>query len=139
MSGHILCHHTQHPIVSEVFDFLHALFAQGLGYSAIKSHGSALSSILQVPGVERIGEHDLVSWFMKGVFNLRPPQPRYSKIWDINKVLLYLRCLGRNEDLTLRQVTLKTAMLLSILAGTRLHTLHKLETSKMDISDVGER
>ena len=39
MSGHILCHHTQHPIVSEVFDFLHALFAQGLGYSAIKSHG----------------------------------------------------------------------------------------------------
>ena len=28
-------------------------------------------------------------------------------------------------------------MLLSILAGRRLHTLHKLETSKMDISDVG--
>ena len=74
---------------------------------------------------------------MKGVFNLRPPQPRYSKMWDINKVLLYLKELGRNEDLTLRQIALKTAMLLSILVGRRLHTLHKLETSKMNISDVG--
>ena len=90
-----------------------------------------------MPGVERIGEHSLVSRFMKGVFNLRPPQPRYSKMWDIGKVLLYLKGLGRNEDLTLQQLTLKITMPLSILAGRRLHTLHKLETSKMDISDVG--
>ena len=130
-------YYPQHPTVSEVLDFLHALFSQGLGYSDINSHCSALSSILQVPGVERIGEHDLVSHFMKGVFNLRPPQPRYSKMWDINKVLLYLKGLGRNEDLTLQQLTLKTAMLLSILAGRRLHTLHKLQTSNTDISDVG--
>ena len=52
-------------------------------------------------------------------------------------MLLYLKELGRNEDLTLRQLALKTAMLLSILVGRRLHTLHKLETSKMNISDVG--
>ena len=90
-----------------------------------------------MPGVERIGEHSLVSRFMKGVFNLRPPQPRYSKMWDIGKVLLYLKGLGRNEDLTLQQLTLKITMPLSILAGRRLHTLHKLETSKMDIFDVG--
>ena len=57
-------------------------------------------------------------------------------MWDINQVLLYLKGLGRNEDLTLRQLTLKTAMLLSILAGRRLHTLYNLETSKMDIFDV---
>ena len=93
---------------------MRALFAQGLGYSAINSHHSALSSILQLPGLERIGEHNLVSWFMKGVFNLKPPQPHYSKMWDIKKVLLYFKGLGRNEDLTLQQ--LKTAMLLSILA-----------------------
>ena len=130
-------YYPQHPTVSEALDFLDALFAQGLGYSDINSHRSALSSILQVPGVERIGEHNLVSQFMKGVFNLRPPQPLYSKMWDINKVLLYLKGLGRNEDLTLQQLTLKTAMLLSIFAGRRLHTLHKLQTSNTDISDVG--
>ena len=77
----------------------YACFVQTrLGYSAINSHRSDLSSILQVPGVERIGEHILVFRFMKGVFNLRTPQPRYSKMWDINKVLIYLKGLGRNED-----------------------------------------
>ena len=70
-----------------------------------------------MPGVERIGEHILVSRFMNGVFNLRPPQPRYSKMWDINKVLIFLKGLGGNEDPTLRQLTLKIAMLLPILAG----------------------
>ena len=38
-------YHTQHPTVSEVLDFLHALFANGLGYSAINSHRGALSSL----------------------------------------------------------------------------------------------
>ena len=130
-------HHTQHPTVSEILDFLPALFAQGLGYRATNSYRSALSSILQVPGVEQIGERNFIYRFMKGVFNLRPPQLRYSKMWNINKVLLYLKGLGRNEDLTLWQLTLKTTMLLSILAGRRIHTLHKLQISKMDISDVG--
>ena len=68
----------------------------------INSHRSALSSILQVPGVERIGEDNLAFWFMKGVFNLQPPELRYSKMWDVNKVLLYLKRLGRNADRTLR-------------------------------------
>ena len=54
-------------------------------------------------------------------------------------MLIYLKGLGRNEDLTLWQLTLKTAMLLSILAEGRLYTFHKLETSKMDTSDIGEK
>ena len=56
-----------------------------------------------MPEVERIGEHILVSRFMNGVFNLWPPQPRYSKMWDFNKVLIFLKELGGNEDPTLRQ------------------------------------
>ena len=75
--------HPQHPTASEVLDFLHALFMQVLGYSAINSYSSALNSILQVSGIERIGEHILVPWLMKSVFNLRSPQPRYSKMCDV--------------------------------------------------------
>ena len=60
-------------------------------------------------------------------------------MWDINKVLIFLKGLGRNEDLTLRQLTLKTAMPLSVLAGRRLHTLQQLESSKIDILKLGER
>ena len=112
---------------------------QVLGYSAIISYSSALSSILQVSGIEQIGEHILVTWLMKSVFNLRSPQPRYSKMWDVIKVQLYLKRFGWNEDLTLCQSTLNTAILLPILAVRRLHISHQLETLKMDISDIVER
>ena len=56
--------HPQHATVSAVLSFLHALFTQEHGCSAaINNNLSASNSILQVPGVERIGEH---------IFNLQP-------------------------------------------------------------------
>lgn len=132
-------YHPQHPSVSEVLEFLRSLYDKGLGYSAINSHRSALSSILQVPGIDKIGEHVLVCRFMKGIYNLRPPQTRYTKMWDMNKVLGYLKNLGQNKDLTIKQISLKTAMLLAILAGRRLHTLHQLDKTHMDICDVSRK
>ena len=72
--------HPQHATVSAVLGFLHALFTQGHGCSAINSNLSASNSILQVPGVERIGEH---------IVNLQPQQPRYSKMRDMKKVARY--------------------------------------------------
>ena len=68
----------------------------------------------------QLGEHLLVSRFMKGFFHLRPPQPRYIKTWDIDKVLSYLKSLGPNDSLRLTQLTLKTAALLTILGGLKL-------------------
>ena len=74
--------HPQHATVSVVLGFLHALFTQGHRCSAVNSNLSASNSILQVPGVERIGEH---------IFNLQAQEPRYSKMCDINKVVIYLK------------------------------------------------
>ena len=71
---------------------------------------------------------------MKGIFHLRPPQPRYTKTWDVNKVLSYLKSLGPNDSLSLKQLTLKTAALLTILAGQRIHTLHMLSVIHIDQS-----
>ena len=49
------------------------------------------------PGVPQLGENWLVSRFMKGIFHLRPPQPKYTKTWDVSKVLSYLKSLGPND------------------------------------------
>ena len=62
------------PTVSQVLDFLHTLYELGLSYSAIGTHRSAISAIEKIPGVPQLGEHWLVSRFMKGNFHLRPPQ-----------------------------------------------------------------
>ena len=120
--------------VSQVLDFLHTLYELGLSHSAIGTHRSAISAIVEIPGVPQLGEHWLVSRFMKGIFHLRPPQPRYTKTWDVNKVLSYLKSLGPNDSLMLKQLTLKTAALLTILGGRRIHTLHMLSVIHMDQS-----
>ena len=85
-----------------------------------------ISGIVEMPGVPQLGEHWLVQRFMKGIFHLRPPQPRYNKTWDVSKVLFYLESSGLNGSLSLKQLTLETAALLTILAGRRSHKLHML-------------
>ena len=105
------------PTVSQIIDFLYTLYELGLRCSAIGTHRSAISAIVEIPGVLQLGEHLLVSRFMKGIFHLRPAQPRYTKTWDVNKVLSYLKSLGPNHSLSLKQLPLKTATLLTILAG----------------------
>ena len=75
-----------------------------------------------------------MSRFMKGIFQLRPPQPRYTKTLDVNKVLSWLKSLGRNDSLSLKQLALKTAALLTILAGRRINTLYMLSVIRMDQS-----
>ena len=73
----------KHPI-----EFLVSLYKTGLGYSAIKSAGSALSTILCRDGY-KFGEHPLVCRYMKSVFELKPALPQYSEIWDVKLVLDY--------------------------------------------------
>jgi len=51
----------------------------------------------------------------------------------VNILLKYLKALGSKEKITFKQLTLKTASLLAILAGRRLHTLHMLDTRTLDI------
>ena len=87
-----------------------------------------------MPGVPQLGEHGLVSRFMKGIFHLKPLQPRYPKTWDVNKASSYLKSLGFNVSLSLKQLILKTSVLLTILAGRQIHTLHMLSVIHMDQS-----
>ena len=38
----------------------------------------------------------------KGMFHSRPPLPRYSRTWDIQKVIDYIKSLSNNESLSLQ-------------------------------------
>ena len=112
-------------------DFLATLFTSGLGYSAIDSARSALSSVLILPNNITFGTHPLVARFLKGVFELKPSLPRYSSIWDVSVVLQHLRSLGPPTQLDLKSLTKKTTMLFCLLTGQRCQTLTKLDTALM--------
>ena len=117
--------------VENGIDFLATLFTSGLGYSAINTARSALSSVLILPNNITFGAHPLVARFLKGVFELKPSLPRYSSIWDVSIVLQHLRSLGPPTQLDLKSLTMKTTMLLCLLTGQRCQTLTKLDTALM--------
>ena len=61
-----------------------------------------------------IGSHPIVSRFMKGIFQLRMPTPKYLVTWDVSVVLGYFKTLSPKNSLSLRQSTLKLAMLMAL-------------------------
>ena len=101
------------PPISDALEFLMGLYAQGLGYSTLKTARSALSSILRISDCQNFGSHPLVVRFMKGVFETRKPKPKYDDIWDASKVLNYLTTLYPVKELPLKDLTLKVLVVTS--------------------------
>ena len=120
--------------IEEGVNFLAELYHEGLGYSALNTARSALSTVFNFPNNQTFGTHPLVTRFMKGVFETRPSMPRYSETWDVNIVLDYLSGLGQPDEQDLTMLTYKTVMLLALLTGQRRQTLHALDITTMDLT-----
>ena len=61
-----------------------------------------------------VGQHPPVSQLIKGAFHEQPPQTRYSKTWDVAKVIHYTQSLGSNTNLSMNDITFKTLMLMTL-------------------------
>ena len=113
--------------VQPFLDFITSLFEEGLEYRTINLIRSAVSSThRRIEGIP-IGQHPLVKQLFKGVYNSRPPQPRYSSTWDVNVVLDYITKLGENKDLPLKQLSFKLLMLMCLVSANRISELHALD------------
>ena len=113
--------------IADVANFLSYLFSQGYQYQSLNCYRSAISSVHDpVDGVS-VGSHPTITRLMKGAFNTRPPLPRYSAFWDVGTVITYLKALGENGNLSLRQLTLKTTMLLALTRPSRSADLSSLD------------
>ena len=77
------------PGLDQAIEFLTFLFESGLGYSALNTAGSALSTILPLFNGIKFGEHPLVCRFLKGVYEQRPALPRYKATWNVQTVQLF--------------------------------------------------
>ena len=74
-----------------------------------------------------MGQHPLVSRFLKGVFNCRPLAPRYTTTWDIDVVLSYIKSLPDNEHLSFQLLKCKVVMLMVLINGDRCSDLAALD------------
>ena len=83
----------------------------------------------------KIEQHMAVTGIMSAFFNARPPLPRYQLTWDVDLVLQYIVSLGANKNLALKQLTLKTTMLLALACAGRSSDLRALDVRYMKWED----
>ena len=71
MIGHTLS-------IGDILKFLTELRDSGLGYSAVTTAKSAISSFLSIANPNHVssGSHVLIKRFMKGIFEIKPSLPR---------------------------------------------------------------
>ena len=125
--------------VSEVLEFLLEQFESGKQYRTINVIQSAISMTHEEVDGTRVGQHHLVSRFLRGVFNCRPPALKYSFMWDVDIVLSYLKDLPNNESLSFQMLTHKLAMLLALSNADRASDLAALDLRYRFSQDSGEK
>ena len=101
--------------LAEVLEFLSHLFrGRSLAYRTINCYRSAISSFRAPINGSNVGKHLLVSRFLKGVFNFRPPLLKYTFFWDVKTVLDHLSSWNSPKMLDLKQLSVKSVTLLAI-------------------------
>jgi len=117
--------------VEFVINFLSELFMTGMEYSTVNGYRSAISDKHSGLNGVKVGQNEQVCQLMKGMFNRRPPQPRYMETWDVSKVLDLFRKWPLDESLELKQLSLKVTMLMALTGAMRQSELHLLQTDQM--------
>ena len=110
-----------------------------VGYSALNTARSALSSILIPRDNVPFGQNRLVKLFMRGVYNIKPPQPRYVLTWDPQQVLNLLKTWNSPDTIDLKLLTFKVVVLVLLVTGQRLQTVSLLSIDHMDIAKDSKR
>ena len=78
-----------------------------------------------------IGKHPLVCKLLKAVYNKRPPMAKYKTFWDAESVLKKLNEMGLNAELTLKQLTLKTVLILALASFARVSELASIDYRRL--------
>jgi len=125
------------PTIENILSFLVLLFKNGLGYVAINSARSALSTLLAPIEGYSIGTHPLVIRFVKGVGRLRPPKCRYNNTWDASAILKFFVSWDCNEQLNLMNLSMKLVALLALCSGQRVQTLSSIKLNEIVFNDTG--
>ena len=115
--------------VNNLCKFLIFMFDSGLSASSLKIIRSSLSFFLRESHNEMI-ENPIISRLLKSFEKLRPTVPRYVVTWDVNKVLKFLCSWFPNNKITLKELTLKTCMLIALSSSDRAQTIHSMRSDR---------
>ena len=78
-----------------------------------------------------MGQHPLITELLKAIGKLRPPKPKMNGVWDVDIMLKYLKGLPTNAEMEIKSLTLKTIMLIALVAIPRVSEIHRLDLKWM--------
>ena len=107
------------PNEVDSINYLSSLCSENKNYSCVNTHKCAIGQALASLGNDEFVSSPVIARFMKGIFNLKPPIPRYREFWDVRKVLEFFASQFPLESLLLKMFTLKTIALLALSTAQR--------------------
>ncbi len=113
--------------MSDVLCFLQYRLDSGTLPSTLKVYVAAIASFRSPQGGQSIGRHALVARFLKGVRSLHSPHPPAVPPWGL---VVVFRALSQPPfkpvtSVDLKELSLKTALLLTLASSKRIGDLHK--------------
>ena len=112
------------PTHIDLAKFLTELYKDGANHSTVNLARSAVSAYVKV-----------VSRLLKDVFEQRPSLPKYTETWDVDTVMDSLAEWPDTYLLSLKQLTLRTVVLLALLSGQRGQSIHSLQVEDIKPHD----
>ena len=129
--------------VKDILSFLQSLYDKGRKHNTVKVYLAAISACHLGFGDMTVGEHRLVRRFMKGGQRLHPISKSVVPSWDLATVLdsLSRRPFEPLHEVSMKLLSLKTALLLAVVTAKRVSDLHALSCSAecMRFDDDGLR
>ena len=96
-------------------------------YTTLNSYRSALSATLHHIDGRPVGQHPIVCRLLQGMFNERPPAPRYQQVWDVSLVVRYFQAGQPTSELTLKELSKKLVTLLALCNAIRASDIRALD------------
>lgn len=99
-------------------------------FGTFNSHRAALTMILPDGALD----HDVLKRFFRGIYRSRPPNPKYTSVWNPQTVLNYLEKLSVDN---LKNHSYKLVMLLLLATGQRLQTISLIKITNVKEDEEG--
>ncbi|KAI9550901.1 hypothetical protein GHT06_004520 [Daphnia sinensis] len=119
--------------------FLSDYFHSGKSYSTVNVARSMLSSTLSLSSESlELGRNPLVVNLMRGVYNEKPPVPKYTATWDPSVVLMHLEVSANaRNSLSTLQLARKASTLLALTSLSRCADLAAIQLRSINFSEGG--
>jgi len=122
-----------HSSEEQVLAFLASLLSQGATYGTLNTARSAVSLV----NTTDLSTSRPIRRYLKGVFRLRPPTPRYEHTWEVGTVLRNLETWWPLEDLLLQKLSTRLTLLLALCTAQKVQTLNAISVDYIYETDTG--